>query len=142
VIPLAVDAYINFNGNCREAVEFYADVFQAGKPQFMTFGEAPPDPDYSMPEEAKDLIMHTHLMVEGSRIMFSDVFPDMPFSQGNNISLSVSNKDEERLRSYFEKLQLGGHVNMDLQKTFWSRLYGSVTDRFGIEWQVNHEDES
>lgn len=139
---MAVDAYVNFNGNCREAVEFYADVFQTDTPQFMTFGEAPENPDYPLPDEAKDLIMHTHLIVEDSRIMFSDVFPDMPFSQGNNISLSVSNKDDKRLRSYFEKLQQGGRINMDLQKTFWSRLYGSVTDKFGIEWQVNHEDES
>ncbi|WP_147803266.1 VOC family protein [Alkalicoccus halolimnae] len=138
---MPVDVYINFNGNCREAVEFYAEVFQTEEPQFMTFGEAPPDPDYSMPEEADDLIMHTRLVIEGSTVMFSDLLPSMPFEQGNNISLAVLSKDEAALRSYFSKLQEGGRVNMELQKTFWSNLYGSVTDKFGIEWQVSHDSE-
>jgi PhnB protein len=38
---MSVDVYLNFNGNCREAAEFYAEVFGTEKPQIMTFGEAP-----------------------------------------------------------------------------------------------------
>jgi PhnB protein len=45
---MSVDVYINFNGNCREAVEFYAKVFGTEKPQIMTFGEAPPNPEYPL----------------------------------------------------------------------------------------------
>ena len=52
---MAVDVYLNFNGNCREVAEFYAEVFETDKPEIMTFGEAPPNPDYPLPEEAKDL---------------------------------------------------------------------------------------
>ena len=85
---MSVDIYLNFNGNCREAVEFYAQVFGIEKPKIMTFGENPPDPDYPLPEEAKNLVMHSRLNIQGSNIMFSDTFPGMPFNVGNNISLS------------------------------------------------------
>lgn len=75
---MSVDAYLNFNGNCREAVEFYADVFGTDKPQIMTFGDTPPHPDFTLPEEAKHLVMHARLTILGSNVMFSDVFPGMP----------------------------------------------------------------
>ncbi|MCG7406498.1 VOC family protein [Paenibacillus sp. ACRRX] len=134
---MSVDVYINFNGNCREAVTFYADVFETEQPQFMTFGEAPPNPEYPLPEAAKPLIMHTRLSINGSNVMFSDVFPDMPFVEGNNISLALVSPEEDQLKSYFNKLKEGGSVRMELQETFWSKSYGSLVDKYGIEWQFN-----
>ncbi|PLR69527.1 MULTISPECIES: VOC family protein [Bacillaceae] len=136
---MSVDVYINFNGNCREAVEFYAQVFGTEKPQIMTFGETPQSPEYPLPDEAKDLVMHTRLTIDGSNVMFSDVFPGMPFVEGNNITLALVNKNIEELTSIFNKLKDGGTVGMDLQETFWSKLYGQVTDKFGINWQINYE---
>ncbi|MGM1022738.1 MAG: VOC family protein [Bacillota bacterium] len=138
---MSVDVYLNFNGNCREAAEFYAEVFGTEKPQIMTFGEAPPNPDYPLPEEAKNLVMHTRLTIDGSNVMFSDVFPGMPFEAGNNISLAIVNRDEEKIRSYFHKLKEDGTVSMELQETFWSKCYGSLKDKFGIEWQLSHDSE-
>lgn len=32
-----------------------------------------------------------------------------------------------------------GRVAMDLQETFWSKCYGSLTDKFGLEWQLNYD---
>ena len=136
---MSVDVYINFNGNCREAVEFYAQVFGTETPQIMTFGETPPNPEFPLPEEAKNLVMHTRLNIEGSNVMFSDVFPGMPFVEGNNISLAVVNKNMDEIKSIFNKLKEGGTVVMDLQETFWSKLYGQVTDKFGIIWQFNYD---
>lgn len=137
---MSVDVYLNFNGNCREAVEFYAKVFGNSDPQIMTFGEAPPNPDYPLPEEAKALVMHARLNVDGSNVMFSDVFPGMPFTQGNNISLALVTRNEEDVKSWFNQLKEGGSVTMELQQTFWSKLYGSLKDKFGIEWQVSLEN--
>ncbi|KQU22537.1 MULTISPECIES: VOC family protein [Peribacillus] len=136
---MSVDVYINFNGNCREAVEFYAQVFGTETPQIMTFGETPPNPEFPLPDEAKNLVMHTRLNIEGSNVMFSDVFPGMPFVEGNNISLAVVNKNMDEIKSIFNKLKEGGTVVMDLQETFWSKLYGQVTDKFGIIWQLNYD---
>ncbi|SFF07425.1 PhnB protein [Paenibacillus catalpae] len=134
---MSVDAYLNFDGNCREAAEFYAEVFGLDKPKLMTFGEVPPHPDYPLPEEAKNLIMHTRLNIGGSNVMFSDVFPGMPFIVGNNITLAYVVEDEDKIRSAFDQLKVGGTIVMELQETFWSKLYGQVTDKFGIQWQFN-----
>ncbi len=134
---MGVEVYLVFNGNCREAVEFYKEAFNTEQPEYMTFADAPPNPDFVIPEEAKSLIMHTYLMIDGSRVMFSDNFPGMPYTVGNNISVTVVSDDEGFIRSSFEKLQAGGNVSMPLQETFWSKCFGSLKDKFGVEWQVS-----
>ena len=136
---MAVEAYINFNGNCREAVEFYASVFGTEKPQFMTFGDTPPNPEFALPEEAKNLVAHTRLSISGSNVMFSDVCPGMPFVVGNNINLTINSKNIDEIKSFFNKLKEGGKVNMELQETFWSKCYGFLTDKFGVGWQFNYD---
>jgi PhnB protein len=136
---MAVEVYINFNGNCREAVEFYASVFGTEKPQIMTFGDTPPNPEFALPEEAKNLVMHTRLTISGSNVMFSDVCPGMSFVVGNNISLTINSKNIDEIKSFFNKLKEGGKVNMELQETFWSKCYGFLTDKFGVGWQFNYD---
>jgi len=137
---MAIEVYFNFNGNCREAAEFYAEAFKVEKPQIMTFGEANNDPNFTVPEEAKDLVMHTRLDIRGSRIMFSDTWPGSPFTVGNNITVAVVDSDEDFLRSSFKALSEGGNVVMELQETFWSKCYGSLVDKFGVTWQFSHEN--
>jgi PhnB protein len=137
---LSVDVYLNFNGNCRAAVEYYAEVFGNESPQIMTFGDTPPDPNFQLPVEAKTLVMHARLNISGSNVMFSDVFPGMPFTQGNNISLAIISKDLEEVKAWFHKLKEGGTVSMELQETSWSKCYGMVTDKFGIGWQFNYDN--
>ncbi|GAA0372698.1 VOC family protein [Bacillus horti] len=134
---MSVDIYLNFKGNCRQAVKFYAEVFGTEQPKIMTFGEVPPNPEYPLPEEVKDWVMHTRLNVYGRNMMFSDVFPNMPFVEGNNFSLSLVLDSEDEIKALFDKLKEGGNVQMELQETFWSKLYGSLTDKFGIQWQFN-----
>lgn len=140
MVPIGINVYVTFNGNCRQAVEFYADVFNTEKPEFMTFGDSPQNPEYPLPEEAKDLIMHTRLTIKNDVIMFSDTFPGSPVIVGNNISLAFISDDTNELTSSFEKLKQDGYVSMELQETFFSKYYGKVKDQFGIEWQVSHEE--
>lgn len=137
---MAINAYLNFKGNCREAVEFYAKAFGAGQTNIMTFGDSPPNPEYPLPEEAKMLVMHARLDVFGGTLMFSDTFPGMPYVQGDNISLALSGQDQEALAAVFEQLKAGGKVIMEPQETFWSKYYGSLTDQFGIQWQFSLEE--
>jgi PhnB protein len=137
---MVVTVYINFNGNCREAVEFYAEVFNTEKPEIMTFAEMPPDPELEVPEEARDLVLHTSLDINGSTIMFSDILPDTTFITGNNISLTVMTISVEETEKLFDRLKEGGNVEMELGETFWSKCYGSLTDKFGIVWQLMIDD--
>jgi PhnB protein len=137
---MAIDIFINFKGNCRDAVEFYAEAFKTDKAQIMTYGDTPPQPGEEFPlfEEVKNLIMHASLNINGSTVMFQDVLPDMPITIGNNINLTLAMNNIDEINSIFSKLKEGGTVYMDLQETFWSKCYGSVLDKFGIPWQFNY----
>jgi PhnB protein len=137
---MSIQTYINFNGNCREAVLFYADIFKTEPPKFMLFGDVPPNPKFPMDESSKNLVMHTNLNIKGSIIMFSDVPKGMPFIAGNNINIVYNSDNTDEIRSIFNKLKEGGNVSMDLQETFWSKCYGFVTDKFGIGWQLSYAD--
>jgi len=134
---MAIQAYVNFSGNCREAVEYYAKVFKTEEPKIMTYSEMPPDPDFVVPEETKDWVLHTSLDISGSTVMFSDVFPGMPLVVGNNISLTIITDDEAEIRDAYDQLKEEGRVDMELGETFWSKCYGSVEDKFGIIWQFD-----
>ncbi|MCR8660137.1 VOC family protein [Paenibacillus endoradicis] len=137
---MSVDVYLNFNGNCRQAVEFYAKVFNQEIAQLMTFGDIPQAPGEAKREDTKDLIMHARLQISGSNVMFSDVFPGMPFTEGNNISLALVSTNRQEIESAYEQLQVGGTITMELQETFWSKCYGMLNDKFGIHWLLSLEE--
>ena len=69
--------------------------------------------------------------------MFSDVFPGMELKVGNNVSLTVVSTNRDEILNWFNRLKEGGTVQMDLQETFWSKLYGNLRDKYGIEWQFS-----
>ena len=136
---MPVTAYVNFHGNCRQALEFYQEVFETEKAELMTFGEMPPDQNFPVTEETKDLVAHATLKINDGIIMFSDVPADMPFTAGNNISIMVSGTGiEDKLTQYFNRIKdEGGKVEMEFAETFWTKLFGSITDKFGITWHFN-----
>jgi len=136
---MAISLFINFNGNCREAVLFYADIFNRPTPEFMTFADAPPDPDYKVTEKNAGLIMFSSLNIEGINLMFSDIPEGWPLKVGNNISITLVLKDQDEVRRLFGRMAEEGEVTMPLQETFWSKCYGNVTDKYGIQWQFSHE---
>ncbi len=137
---MSLNTYIRFNGNCRQAVEYYAEVFGCQKPNLMTFGQFHSEADFPMSEEVKNQVMHTSLSIDGHDIMFSDCPPGMPITQGNNFSLAYSSQDRDLITRIFHCLRdSGGQVIMELSETFWSDCYGSIIDKFGISWQFTHD---
>jgi PhnB protein len=92
-----------------------------------------------IPEEAKDLVMHTYLDIAGNKLMICDTYPGSPYRQGNNFTIAYVSRDEAAIRDAFEKLKKDGKVEMEIQETPWSKAYGSLTDKFNIQWQFNLE---
>ena len=137
---MSLQVYLVFNGNCREAVHFYSKVFETETPVISSFKDAPPNPEFPLPEEAKDRVMHAYMNISGDKVMFSDTFPGHPYTVGNHISLTVVSKDMDEIQRYFNGLKEEGKVDMELQETFWSNCYGMVTDKFGVSWQLSHDD--
>lgn len=136
---VAINVYLIFDGQTREAIELYKEAFQTEETQMMTFGEGHQNDDYPIPEEAKDLIMHARMSAMGADLMFSDTFPGHPYKVGNNVTLAIVTNDEAKLRHAFDALKREGKVQMELQETFWSKCYGSLTDKYSVEWQFNYE---
>jgi PhnB protein len=127
-----LNPYLQFNGNAREAMEFYREVF-GGELRTNTFGE------YGTEDPAmKDQTMHAQLESDlGFTLMAADSMPDQPATLGGNISISLSGEDADVLRGYWEKLGDGGNVTMPLEKQVWGDEFGMLVDPFGIQWMVN-----
>jgi PhnB protein len=141
-----VNIYLNFDGNCEEAFQFYRSVFGGEFDYISRFGEIPPDENApAIPEEMKNQIMHVSLPIsKETSLMGSDTGEDMgpPFRQGNNFSISVGTTSRDEAQRIFEALGQGGQITMPLQQTFWSELFGMLTDRFGINWMVSLDAEN
>lgn len=127
-----LNPYISFDGNAREAMEFYQGVF-GGDLTVSTFGE------FGSPQaEVADKIMHAMLETgRGFTLMASDTPPGMEYNPGTNITVSLSGDDADELRGYWEKLSAKGTVTVPLDKQMWGDEFGSCIDQFGIGWLVN-----
>ncbi len=132
------ELFINFDGNCREAMEFYAKIFKSEIQKLMTYGETPADPNYPVAEDDKDKIIYAGMQIGNMTAMFMDMPSGMPLTRGNNINPTLSMEDKEEVKRLFNGLKDGGKIEMELQKTFFSELYGMVTDKFGIIWHILH----
>lgn len=129
----ALNPYISFNGNAREAMEFYKTVF-GGTLTLTTYEGFHVSED---PAEANK-IMHGMLLAEnGITFMGSDTPNHMGFTADSRINMALSGDDEAELRGYFEKLSAGGKVEMPLAKAPWGDSFGSCVDPFGVSWMVN-----
>ncbi len=137
---MSVNVYMVFNGNCEEAVGYYATVFGTGPPELSRFGDMPAEPGQDMPEEMKSRVMHANLNIHGSPVMFSDAMSEAPITIGQNINVTVLSDDLKKMESEFDQLAQDGTIHMELQETFWSPGYGIVEDKYGIVWMFNHDD--
>lgn len=138
-----VNVYLTFNGNCKEAFDFYKSVFGGEYPYVGTFGEMPPAEGKTMPEADKDKIMHISLPISKETILMgSDTGGEWAahFNQGNNVSLSINTESRAEAEKMFNGLSAGGQVTMPLADTFWGAYFGMWTDKFGINWMVNYDD--
>lgn len=136
-----VNIYLTFNGNCREAFEFYKTALGGDFSYVGTFAEMPPQE--GMPElsdSEKDKIMHISLPISEETVLMgsdtSEAFgPEVKF--GNNFSISVNTDSNEEADEIFNQLSEGGKVTMAMEKTFWSDYFGMLTDKYGVNWMVN-----
>jgi PhnB protein len=127
-----LNPYIGYDGDARQAMEFYQQVF-GGELRMNTFGEfgQPDSPD-------AEKIMHAQLeTTSGYTLMAADTPAGMPFDAGSRITVSLSGDDADELRGYWEKLSGGGSVIMPLEKQMWGDEFGMCTDGFGVTWLVN-----
>ena len=136
------NTYLNFNGNCEEAFNFYKSVFGGEFTYIGRFGDVPESDDYKVPEGDKNKVMHVSLPTGASVLMGSDNSEqyESSFVKGNNFSVSIDAESKEEADKLFSGLSAGGQVTMPLADTFWGAYFGMFTDKFGINWMVNYDD--
>lgn len=131
-----VQPYLFFEGRCDEALDFYQRTLGAEVRTRMRFKDSPdPCPEGAIPPGAEDKVMHAEFQVGDSVLFASDgCCSGTANIQGFGLSLTV--KDEAEADRVYAALGDGGRVVMPIGKTFFSRRFGMVADRFGVTWMV------
>jgi PhnB protein len=126
--------YLNFDGNTKEAMTFYAKCL-GGKLDIQSFGDM--GQAAAHPGSA-DRTIHAHLAAGPVVIMASDSPAEMRVIQGNNywIMLECDSPDEQD--KLFAALGEGGNSLMPLQNQFWGARFGMLRDKFGTGWMFNY----
>jgi len=137
---MQIQPYISFNGNCQEAVEFYADVFGTDNPEIILFDEMFTELKADEPEQSDKVVIHAALVPDETKVLLSDLPPKSQDIQKDKMTLVIFSDDLEEIKILYYKLKDGGTVEMELQETFWSKVYGSLIDKFGVGWQLNYDD--
>lgn len=135
-----VNAYINFNGNCEEAFNYYKTVFGNEFIMLSRFSEMPPQEGMELSDADMNKIMHVSLPIsKETMLMGSDVGGEwaQDLSVGNNITLSITAESKEQADHFFNTLSEGGKVSMPMDKTFWGSYFGMCTDKFDINWMIS-----
>ncbi len=125
--------YLNFNGNCREAMTFYHQCL-GGELVMQKISESPMAAQ--MPSEAGAAILHSTLIKDGISLMGSDMM-GAGLVKGNVVTLCMNCSTDEEITEYFSKLAEGGKIKMPLHQSFWGATYGELTDKFGMNWMFN-----
>ena len=126
-----LDVYLYFKGQCREAMDFYKSIF-GGELTQQTYADVP---GVSDDPAKKDWLMHARLEGGDIKLMASDT--DKASPEAAKIDLSLGGTDEVRMREVFDKLAEGGTVHSQLKKEFWGDTFGSLTDKYGVNWMIN-----
>ncbi len=133
---MQIQPYLNFNGRCEEALEFYRRALGAEILMLMRFKDNPETPNPGMmPPGSENKVLHTSFRVSETTILASDCECEGQSKfQGVSLSLTVTN--EKEAARLFANLSEGGQVQMPLSKTFFSPCFGVVADRFGLSWML------
>lgn len=140
---MSISVYLTFDGDCREAFEFYNEALDGEMLHFSTFAEMPNCSDLA-PEDL-DKIMHASLKVGDSILMASDNSGSTgSLVKGGNFSLCLDTESREQTDALLARLSEGGRITVPAEDTFWGAYFAMCTDRFGISWmfvcEINSEE--
>ncbi len=131
------NTYLNFDGNCLEAFEFYKSVFGG---EFVDGGAMKMSdlPDMPVQENEKDRVMYMALQFGDNMLMGSDILPSMGHKHilGTTNYISISPDSREEADRIFAALSVGGDIEMPIGEQFFG-YFGSFRDKFGIQWMLH-----
>jgi len=132
-----INAYLGFNGNCREAMTFYKDCL-GGELTLMPVEGSPVAEQ--MPVEARQGILHSCLTHGTLTLMATDMGEQGAGATGSRVALMLNCSSDEEITRLFSSLSAGGQVTCPLGGSFWGSKFGHFTDQFGTNWMLNYEN--
>jgi PhnB protein len=135
-----INPYLNFLGNTEEAFNFYKSVFGGEFLTLQRFKDTPHGD--TMSAEDKERIMHVALPIGQNMLMGTDVLESLgqTLTFGTNSSIAIAPESMEEAQAIFNALAAGAKVEMPLEKMFWGAWFGMLTDKFGVQWMVNYDE--
>jgi PhnB protein len=134
--------YLNFMGNTEAAFNFYKSVFQTefigGIHRLREVPSAPGAPQ--LPEAELNMVMHVELPILGGHVLMgTDALESMghKLTFGNNISINLEPDTRVEAERLFQALSAGGQITMPLQDMFWGAYFGTLVDKYGVQWMLN-----
>jgi PhnB protein len=137
----SVNPYINFNGSCEEAFNFYQTVF-GGKLQLVRYKDM--DDQMGLTGDDLNKIANVALPIVDNTILYGSDTPDpvnFGVKAGDQVQINIETESAEEAEHLFNDLTVGGDVKMPLAETEWAERFGILTDKFGIQWMVNYSGE-
>ncbi len=126
--------YLQFHGNCEEALHFYKEIL-GGRIEITSRYD---NPAMKAPEDFKNKILHASFYFSKYIMFASDMMPKKLGDSGHsNIAMSLGLHDEKYALEIFNKLSEGGKINVPFKKQFWGDWHGNFMDRYGIRWMIN-----
>lgn len=122
--------YLTFNGNCREAMEFYRQCL-GGELNFQLLEESPLADN--LPKPFNHFVLQATLKQKEFILMASDM-TDAEILKGNSVSILLNCENRNKLKTYYQNLALGGRQTQPLQETGYGDLFGGLTDKYGNHW--------
>ena len=130
-----LNPYLNFNGQCREALTFYQECLD-GDLEFQKIAESPMAA--KMPSEKGPLILHGALSKNGSTLLMGSDMIGNSLQPGNSVNLCLNCSSDQEINNLFNRLSAGGQVKVPLHQSFWGATFGELIDKYGMLWMLNH----
>lgn len=136
-----INPWINFNGNTEEAFGFYKSVFGGEFAKVVRFKDLAGVGAHMSEGEDEKILMISLPVGNGTQLMGNDV----PESMGS------TNEHENRSKIYIEaeskeeadricaELSQGGEIEFPMGDAPWGSYYGSLRDKYGIEWMISFD---
>ena len=134
-----ITPYLIFNGDCREALAFYQEVFGCPADMVQPYGEYVPEGLTDVPPDLGEWIIHAQMEICGAPVWFADEAA-YPAKQGDNIRLTVTVPTKREAQEIFERFGEDVCVKLPPTQTFYSTFHAEIFDRYGIGWNIVAEE--
>ena len=139
--------YLNFARSTEEAFTFYKSVFGTEFVNgIMRHGDVPvSEGQPELSDDDKRLVINVQLPILGGHLLMGTDVPEsmgVTLNQGNNVYICLHPDTRAEADALFAALSAGGSVQMPLQEMFWGDYFGSLVDRFGVQWMIDCSSKS